>query len=984
MMRSFSFFSLGLMLLFNPAFSAEPTPTVQPSKAGIQFFETKIRPVLVNQCYECHSVEAKKNEKLEGALLLDTRVAMLTGGDTGPSIVPGDVKNSLLIAAIRHESFEMPPKNKLSDQVIADFEKWIQMGAPDPRDGKVPQIQKEKIDIEKGREFWSFKPLNQSPPPAPRNTTWAKTPVDQFILAKQEAQGITPNQLASRQTLIRRVYFDLWGLPPEPKDVEEFVNDPSPDAYEKLIDRLLAGQHYGERWARHWLDVSRFAESNGYAFDRDRPAAYHFRDFVIKALNADMPYDQFIRLQIAGDQLGPTDYLSQAATGFLAAGPFTSQQTQKERERSRYEQLDDVIHTIGTATLGLTLGCARCHDHKFDPVSSHDYYRMIAAFAETGFQDYQHDRNPEKYNKEKAAFDLTHKPFVDARLKYEKEALPAKLAEWLKKRPTESIQPQLSDWHAVGPFQSANFDQAFNQKHAPEKKVDLKQTYSKGKLKWTPQPTWADGKVHNTLTGNNSANYLYRTIEVPVATPLEISLGRDDAIKVWLNGKSVLSKKVTGGAAADQDLVKLALQAGKNELLIKIVNASGPSGFYFKAKDTTPPKNIQTILALADEKRNDKQQQELLKWYAPYDAGWIELNDAEQDNLKLHPKRDLMPVFAARKGGATYNFGADTRKVYYLVRGNSNRKNGLATPGFLQVLMTSDTQEKEWLLEKTEKTAGPRHPRIAFADWLTDTNQGAGHLLARVMVNRLWHHHFGRGIVETPSDFGTQGFRPTHPELLDYLAVQLIKGNWNLKPIHKLMMLSAVYQQSGQSNESGVKHDPENHLWWRRPAIRMDAEIIRDTLLSVSGALDQKMFGPGTLNQEEKRRSIYLTVKRDKLIPILQLFDAPDAIQSVGKRNVTTVPPQALAMMNSPFIRRLSEQFAKRVRPDTKISLEQTVNDVYAIALSRQPDQTEQQQMLQFIHYQAESYGENPKASELAVADFCQLIFCMNEFVFVD
>jgi len=386
---------------------------------------------------------------------------------------------------------------------------------------------------------------------------------------------------------------------------------------------------------------------------------------------------------------------------------------------------------------------------------------------------------------------------------------------------------------------------------------------------------------------------------------------------------------------------------------------------------------------LSNEKRDDKQQQELLKWYAPYDAGWVELNDAEQENRKKHPKRDLMPVFAARKGGATYNFGADTRKVYYLVRGNSNRKDGLASPGFLQVLMTSDTQEKQWMLEKT-KEVKPRHPRIAFADWLTDTRQGAGHLLARVMVNRLWHHHFGRGIVGTPSDFGTQGFRPTHPELLDYLATQLIKENWNLKPIHKLMMLSAVYQQSGQSNASGIEHDPENDLCWRRPAIRMDAEIIRDTLLAVSGTLDQKMFGPGTLKQEATRRSIYLTVKRDKLIPILQLFDAPDAIQSVGKRNVTTVPPQALAMMNSPFIRKLAEQFAKRVRTDAKQNREQTVNEVYAIGLSRQPSQAEQQQMLQFIHYQTESYGDNPQAGELAIVDFCQLIICMNEFVFVD
>ncbi|HAW31415.1 MAG TPA: hypothetical protein DCY03_25470 [Planctomycetaceae bacterium] len=264
---------LGIITLFQPVFAVEATKPAEPSREGIQFFESKIRPVLVNECYECHSLDAKKNNKLEGELLLDSGPAMLKGGDTGATIVPGDPQKSLLMAAIRHESFEMPPKNKLSDQVISDFEKWIQMGAPDPRDGKVPELKAEKIDIEKGRQFWSFQPLNQSPPPVSQNKTWGTNPIDQYILAKQEAAGITPNEMASRETLIRRVFFDLWGLPPEPADVESFVNDPDPEAYSKLVDRLLAGPHYGERWARHWLDLARFAESNGYAFDRDRPAA---------------------------------------------------------------------------------------------------------------------------------------------------------------------------------------------------------------------------------------------------------------------------------------------------------------------------------------------------------------------------------------------------------------------------------------------------------------------------------------------------------------------------------------------------------------------------------------------------------------------------------------------------------------------------------------------------------------------------------------
>ena len=363
--------------------------------------------------------------------------------------------------------------------------------------------------------------------------------------------------------------------------MEAFVNDADPKAYENLVDRLLEAEHYGERWARHWLDLARFAESNGYAFDKDRPAAYHYRDFVIKALNQDMPYNEFIRLQIAGDLLKGNDYMGQSATGFLASGTFTSQQTQKERERSRYEQLDDLISTMGTATLGLTLGCARCHEHKFDPVPSHDYYRLISSFAETGFQDFQFDRQPEKYKREKAEFDTQHKPFIDARLAYEKESLPQKLAEWLVNRPTEIVQPKLSDWQHAGPFAADTFDKAYATAFPPEKKVDLTNTFLEGKLKWVPRPEWKDGVVHNTLSGGNSANYLFRTIEAAIAGPLEVSLGRDDAIRVWLNGKSVLAKKVTGAAAADQDKVKLALKAGRNELLMKIVNAGGPSGILF-------------------------------------------------------------------------------------------------------------------------------------------------------------------------------------------------------------------------------------------------------------------------------------------------------------------------------------------------------------------------------------------------------------------
>ncbi len=959
-----------------------------PKAAEIRFFEEKIRPVLVDRCYKCHSTGALEAKALKGQLLLDSRDGIRKGGKKGPAIVPGDVKSSLLIQAIRHESLAMPPKSeaegKLPDRVIADFVKWVELGAPDSRDQASALFPESGVDVEQGRLFWSFRPLGDATPPEVANGAWVRTPIDRFILRKLEAKEISPNETASRQRLIRRVYFDVWGLPPSPEEVQAFVADSSSDAYENLVDKMLAGRHFGERWARHWLDLARFAESNGYAFDKDRPAAYHFRDFVIKALNEDMPYDEFIRLQIAGDLMRGNDYMAQAATGFLAAGTFTSQQTQKERERSRYEQLDDIISTVGTATLGLTLGCCRCHDHKFDPISQYDYYRMAAAFAEVGFQDFQFDQAPEKYKREKALFDTAHQPFVAARVKYEKEQLPGRLAAWLETQSQETIQPKLTVWQTIGPFSAADFDKAYDQKFPPEAKVDLSSIYDDGKLKWVPQPNWSDGKVHNTLRGDNSANYLFRTIEVEAATPLEISLGRDDAIKVFLNGKQVLAQKVAGGAAPDQAKVKLALVAGRNELLLKVVNGGGPSGFYFKAKDNRPPKNIAAILALAAEKRNSQQQQTLLKWFGQFDAGWTSLNSAESAHLGKQPKRDLLPIFAARKGGATYNFGADTRKVYFLSRGSSNAKKSLATPGFIQVLMTCDEQESHWLGQADAETKKPRHPRVAFADWLTDTERGAGGLLARVIVNRLWQHHFGVGIVNTPSDFGEEGSRPTHPELLEFLAGELIRGGWKLKPIHKLIMTSSVYMQDIHGSEASQRHDPANKLWSRRTARRVEAEVVRDTLLAVSGTLDETMFGPGSLDQNNRRRSVYLRVKRGTLIPILQLFDAPDAMQSIGDRSVTTVPPQALAMMNSPFVRGMAEKLAKRVRPDSEKALEQVIDDAFELSLSRQPSEDERQRMLEFIVSQAKSYGGAPAATDLAVTDYCQLMLSLSEFMFVD
>jgi hypothetical protein len=977
----FFYSTLSLMVAFlnGMAVAADEQPTPE----AIAFFETKIRPVLVEHCYKCHSAAALEANNLQSELVLDTREGIRKGGESGPAIVPGDVKASTLISAIRHESFAMPPKSRLPKSVIDDFVKWVESGAADPRDGKKVEIVRKDVDVAAGKKFWSFQPLAEAVPPEVKNAAWAKNEVDRFILARQEAAGIAANTMAARRTLIRRAYFDLWGLPPDPEDVQAFVSDESPDAYSQLIDRLLDGQHYGERWARHWLDLARFAESNGYAFDKDRPAAYHYRDFVIKALNADMPYDQFVKLQIAGDQLAPLEFDAQAATGFLAAGPFTSQQTQKERERSRYEQLDDIVATLGTSMLGLTIGCARCHDHKFDPIGDHDYYRLTASFAETGFQDYDWDPDPEGTRKAKAAFDAEHKPYLDARAKLEKEVLPGRLDEWLKTRAELPRAEKLGVWHAIGPFPAASYDAAFKQSFAQQAKVELDKPI--GDLKWTARPEWKDETVHNTLTGDNSANYLYRTIDVASNVVIDVSFGCDDGIVVFLNGNQILSKPTMGGAAPDQHLVKLNLTTGTNHLLVKIVNGSGPSGFYFSAQGVATPKNVQDILDLDVAKWTEPQRQVVLKWFAPRDAEWFQLDREEKEHLAKAPTPDITKIFAARRNGATYNFGADTRKVYFLARGNSNVKTGLASPGFLRVLMEGEHQEKNWLLdEPTSEKPATVHPRIALGEWLTDTDAGAGNLLARVIVNRLWQHHLGTGIVNTPSDFGSQGTPPTHPQLLDYLARQLVQNGWKLKPIHRLIMNSATYQQSGAVNDAASKIDPDNQLWWRRPPGRLEAEIIRDNLFAVSGTLDKTMHGPGSLDQATPRRSVYLTVKRGSLIPILQLFDAPDAIQSIGNRDVTTVPPQALAMMNSPFVRKVAEQFAARINVDKDLTTEGVVLKAYWLALSRPPEADEVERMTAFLSSQAQSYGNDEKAKTTALADYCQIMLCLNEFVVID
>ena len=980
-----------------------------PDAKGIEFFEKKIRPVLVEQCYRCHSEDAAKNKKLKGGLFVDTKAGLLKGGDEGPSLVPGKPKEGLLMKALRHDKLEMPPAGKLSAEIIGDFEKWIAMGAPDPREGIIKSAKRE-IDVEEGRKFWSFQPLAKIETPAVKNGAWVRSPLDQFILAKLEAKQLKPNGAASREKLLRRAYFDLIGLPPTLEERDAFLNDASPDAYAKLIDRLLRSPHYGERWARHWLDVVRYAESGGYEFDGDRPGAYHYRDWVIRALNDDMPYDQFVRLQLAGDKLKPNDYDALSATGFLVAGPFPGQITAKTEERIRYDHLDDMLSTIGSSMLGLTLGCVRCHEHKYDPIPQMDYYKLLSAIGKTNFANVKVDPQPEIFRKAKEQYDREHADIVAAYDRYTNDQFASRFDAWVK----SELKKPAASWQVADLVSGA------------------------GKTPWERQ---ADGSflAKGKAEPNDTFTFVFHTLQKDVknlrlealidpSLPMKgPGLGKDGAFVLTniavtaapLDAKSkaksaaIKLKAVQatfekpGNPLADAvDATKktgwsIAGQVGKNHAALfdfgTAVGFDGGTSFTVVMKfegnqfgigrprlafASTPTKldaaaelqnrrELQVLLDASKGSLNDANRTDAIRWFRTLEPEMAKLHKAIDEHAKQAPQPKLIDVFAA---------GPRNNDIFFLVRGEVDRKQGKVNPGVLQVLARTPMGEAKWVGKSDPKMPTTVEPRVALADWMTDVDQGAGQLLARVIVNRVWKHHFGRGLVATTNDFGAQGERPTHPELLDWLAGEFINGGWKLKPLHRLIMASAAYQQDTASDAERWNIDPENRLVWRRETRRLEGEAIRDALLHVGGSLDPKLFGPGTLEEKTPRRSIYLTVKRSRLIPFLQMYDAPEAIHSIGDRSTTTVPSQALAMMNSPFVRGQAEKLAARLKGFANQPVDAVAAKAYRLTLSREPTPMELQRAKAFL----DGAGSTPQARDAAMAELCHLLVCLNEFIYVD
>ncbi|MDF1824101.1 MAG: PSD1 and planctomycete cytochrome C domain-containing protein [Verrucomicrobiales bacterium] len=785
--------------------------------AQIDFFETKIRPVLADACYECHSNEGGR---VKGGLALDTRDAMMLGGDSGGVVTPGDPDDSLLWIAMSYTDadYEMPPKKRLAPEVVADFRKWIEMGAPDPRVTE-KQIIKSEIDIEKGREFWSFQPPVKTPPTETENTTWATSEIDRYVLSSLEENSLTPAPNATPETLIRRLSYDLTGLPPTPDEQGIFLAQWKADparALEEHIDRLLASERFGERWGRHWLDVVRYAESTGKETNMTYPHAWRYRDYVIDSFNADKPYDYFLTQQIAGDLLpAKTDEEWQEnliATAYLALG--SKGLNQDNSRQFQMDVVDEQIDTVSQSVLGLTVSCARCHDHKFDPIPMLDYYSMAGIFlsSETFFGTVTNAQN---------------------------------------KRPSELLLLPIPD--PVG------------------KKLSREEVSS----------------LENRLTSMRNEMIEYRS-------------ARDS---------------MNGNAAGDA--AKKALRTRSQMAILQ----ARLSGLEEDGRQKTFAMGMQTLDA---------------------------------------------PVEAA-----------------VLVRGEIDKPAQTVNRGFLQVVQH----------DGAEPIPADSDGRRELAEWLTSEENT---LTARVMANRIWLQLFGEGIVRTPDNFGTAGQLPTHPELLDYLALRFIENGWSVKSLIREIVLTRTYRMSSEFDSTAYSQDPENTLLWRASPRRLDAEAIRDSMLAASGTIDlQRPHGSyiaemgdvrvgirineESINEPSSYRSVYLPVVRDLVPDSLGLFDfaEPDVVR--GSRESTNVPSQALYLMNNDFVADQAKAMGSKLFNEFD-SLEERIAAAFQHTFSRLPTHDETRSAAAFMQAFSSSGETGETDPILALSMFCQGLISSSEF----
>jgi hypothetical protein len=932
---------------------SRPVRTTPESAQG-EFFEKKVRPIFVANCQRCHNAKSKV-----AGLDLTTAEAFQRGGDSGPVINKERPEESRLLKVIGYDGeMKMPPSGKLKDHEIAALTEWVKMGAPWP--GGAPTVASESSPkspnarsfTEEEKGFWAYQPMKEIAPPgaAPQaaDETWAQSPIDRFILRKLEEKNLKPAPAADKLTLLRRATLDLTGLPPTENEMRDFLADRSPEAFKKVVERLLASPRYGERWGRHWLDVARYADSTGNDEDHRYPHAWKYRDYVIESFNNDLPYDQFIREQVAGDLLpakdgGEVNRRGIIATGFLALGPKAI--AQQDKKKMLYDVYDEQVDVTTKAFLGLTVSCARCHDHKFDPILTKDYYAMIGMFAST-----RSFTNPESH-----VSVVLEKPLVPkdeferykvARREHQAKERRLRIAievvvDEVKEREVKESSARLADYFVA----ARNVYKGEGQDGAPLAVVARKTDLNEEALK-----RWVDFlKPGDDVRGYlNEWNNATRDKLAEVARGYQERFQKrfaewDEKIGKW---RAEYRKALTENKPIPE---RPKFEAGDDRFFNDVYFEGGPF-----------------VPGGKDQKRFSSEQ-------------WSKLTALrkEQDELKKSAPEEPEMACAIEDGDSV------EQKVF--VRGDYNNPGEAAPKGFPAILARYDT-----------KSSFAGSGRLQLAEWLTQP----GHpLTARVMVNRIWQWHFGEGLVRTPDNFGKTGERPTHPELLDYLAAQFVKNGWSIKAMHRMIMLSGAYRMSSVNPNVAEEVDPDNRLLTRFSRRRLSVEETRDGLLAIDGTLDMTMGGTlqtgrGTdgennqarlsLNPEKlKRRTVYLPLRRANLPTLLNLFDFGDATTASGKRQLTNVATQALFWLNSDFLNERAQNVAKSLLDGKEMSDAARVETAYARILNRRPDKSEIDQSLSYVAgFRQKFAGEG--AAQKAWQSLCRVLMSSNDFVYVD
>ncbi|HQR05489.1 MAG TPA: PSD1 and planctomycete cytochrome C domain-containing protein [Gemmatales bacterium] len=893
------------------------------STEQLEFFEKQIRPVLTEKCLVCHGANLAKVK-----LRLDSRDAVIKGSSNGAVVIAGLPAQSRLIEALRYQGdVQMPPSGKLTNTEIKAFEKWIEIGLPWPEN---PRLTSPETIASAAKKHWAFQPIVQPKLPTVCEKSWVRTPIDRFILASLETIGVQPSALADKYTLIRRATFDLHGLPPTMEEVKSFEADTSPNAYPKLIDRLLASPRYGERWARHWLDVARYADNKGYVFfeDKNYPWAFTFRDYVIEAFNKDLPFDRFIQEQLAADQLKLKDSKALAALGFLTVGGHFMNNT--------HDIIDDRIDVVSRGLMGLTVTCARCHDHKFDPVPQADYYSLYGVFRSSTepLVPPLLVQAPTTKDFEKFALDLAQREkklydFVHARHQELVNDARKRVTEYLLAVYASRNQPPADDFMLIA---------------------------DKGDLNPTMINRW---RVYLDNAGKRN-DLLWKPWHAFAALAEKEFASRSADICQMIHREKGLNPLVKKAfASPPTDMKDVAKRYGQ------MLEESERRWQYVLIRSFFRRKPPPTKLEDAD---TEQLREVLYGSQSPADApltldwGFLSLfpDRATQEEYKKLIKE--VEVHSA-KGPARAMVLNDSVRPFepqVFLRGQPQRLGEHVPRQFLAVVNPGRQpfNQGSGRLELAHEVTSKRNP-----------------LTARVIVNRVWMHHFGVGLVPTPSDFGLRGSPPSHSELLDYLASDFMENGWSLKRLHRLIMSSAVYQQQSQDRPHAQAKDSENRLLWKMNRHRLEFEALHDSTLSVSGQLDATMGGPAVpLFTGKNRRAIYGYVDRLDFPSLLTTFDVPNPASSTPLRNLTTVAPQALFLMNGPMLR----EAAKRTEAMKEVQQEPThakLLAVYRILFQRVPFGRE-------VILAQEYLGEKP--SQERWIDFIHGLMMTNEFAFVD